>query len=118
MAIINPNNDMKACGHISSKMIGSNFGQECRYLRYMYLNVRKNSIRRKTVLLVTCVVVLVDNGVYIDKLGNECRNILSMKFIVFFMTFINHVSQPRSEKCIYNDCDTDNTRSHNRLPTI
>ena len=43
---INPNKDMKTGGHISFEMLGSYFGQGCRDLRYMYLNVNKT----KTVL--------------------------------------------------------------------
>ena len=84
MACINPN--MKTCGHILFEMVGSYFGPECIYLRYMDLNLNNN----KTVLLLTCVRVVIDYGLDIDILGNERRNILSMEFLVLLITFIDH----------------------------
>ena len=46
MESINTNRDLKTFDHISFYMAGSNFGPECRYLSYVYLNVNKT----KTVL--------------------------------------------------------------------
>ena len=48
----NPTSDLKTCGHITFKMLGSNFEPDCRGLIYIYLDVNKIEVscRVKTVL--------------------------------------------------------------------
>ena len=56
----------------------------------------------------TRVSVMIFHGLDIDILGNERRNILSMTFILLWMTFIYHATQPHSENRRYDDRDTNN----------
>ena len=76
--------DLKTCGHTSFEMVVLNFGSECRYFRYIDLNI----VKQKTILLMTHVSVLVNHGVYIEILGNECRNSLLMTFLLLSITFL------------------------------
>ena len=86
----------------------------------MDLNVNKTKLSRRwgNVLLMTRVTVLVNHRFYINILGNEHRNILSMNFFGLLMTFIDHARQPNSEKIRYDDHKNNNSISHNPLPII
>ena len=62
--------------------------------------------------------MIADNEVDIEILGNECRNELSVIFLMLSMEFLDHTSQTHSEKLIYPDSDTNNLIPHNTIPAI